>query len=89
MPELQNAVSDGIDKNLWTKFLKTVSGFPALQVARKTGDENFTASGNPLNLKLLDFWKWSVSDLVSNATRGILAEFLVASRIRLFRWCQK
>ena len=57
------------------------SGFPALQVARKTGDENFIASGSSLNLKLLDFWKWSVSDLVSNATRGILAEFIVASAL--------
>src|SRR5690606_19809719 len=28
---------------------------------------------------VLDFWKWSVSDLLSNATRGILAEFIVAT----------
>ena len=56
-------------------------GFPALETSRKTGDENFVASGNPLNITLLDFWKWSVSDLVSNATRGILAEFLVASAL--------
>jgi hypothetical protein len=57
------------------------SSFPALQVTPKTGDENFIASGDRLNLKLLDFWKWSVSDLVSNATRGILAEFIVASAL--------
>ncbi len=63
------------------EIFEKASGFPALQVARKTGDENFTASGNPLNLKLLDFWKWSVSDLVSNAARGILAEFLVTSAL--------
>ena len=25
-----------------------------------------------------DFWRWSASDLLSNATRGILAEFIVA-----------
>jgi len=27
----------------------------------------------------LEFWQWSTSDLLSNATRGKLAEFLVAS----------
>lgn len=26
---------------------------------------------------MLDFWQWSASDLVSNATRGLLAEYLV------------
>lgn len=28
---------------------------------------------------LLDFWQWMASDLLSNATRGRLAEYLVAS----------
>lgn len=27
---------------------------------------------------MLDFWRWSASDLLSNATRGRLAEFIVA-----------
>jgi hypothetical protein len=31
--------------------------------------------------KLLDFWQWSVSDLVSNITRGRLAEFIVATAL--------
>jgi hypothetical protein len=30
---------------------------------------------------LVEFWRWSVSDLVSNATRGVLAEFLVAKAL--------
>lgn len=30
---------------------------------------------------LADFWRWSVSDLVSNATRGRLAEFIVAQAL--------
>lgn len=55
--------------------------FSALKIERKTGAENFISSGKPLNFQLADFWKWSVSDLVSNATRGILAEFLVASAL--------
>ncbi len=47
-------------------------------VHRKTGDERFLADGAPLPFSLLDFWRWSVSDLVSNITRGRLAEFIVA-----------
>jgi hypothetical protein len=45
----------------------------------KTGDENLTFAGNNTKYKLLDFWKWSVSDLLSNTTRGIFAEFIVAT----------
>lgn len=39
--------------------------------------------GHPLAANLLDFWRWSASDLVSNATRGILAEFIVAQALGL------
>jgi hypothetical protein len=46
--------------------------------SRKTGAEAFTARGNPLPIQLLDFWQWSVSDLVSNLTRGRLAEYIIA-----------
>lgn len=28
--------------------------------------------------RFLEFWQWSASDLVSNATRGVLAEYIVA-----------
>jgi hypothetical protein len=44
----------------------------------KTGQERFTIAGKSLDTDLLTFWRWSVSDLVSNATRGRLAEFIVA-----------
>jgi hypothetical protein len=43
-------------------------------VAIKTGNEPISDTGKTL----LDFWKWNGSDLVSNATRGRLAEFIVA-----------
>ena len=36
-----------------------------------------------VNYKVIDFWKWSVSDLVSNATRGRLAEFIVAKALKI------
>jgi hypothetical protein len=34
--------------------------------------------GEPVGGNLLDFWRWSASDVVSNATRGVLAEYIVA-----------
>lgn len=56
---------------------------PKLEVVPKSGSESFTANGEDLDVRLLDFWKWSVSDLVSNATRGRLAEFIVATALDL------
>jgi len=47
----------------------------------KHGDEPLHATGKSIGVSLLDFWRWSASDLVSNATRGILAEFIVASAL--------
>ena len=49
-----------------------------LRVEQKTGDEYFISNGNNIGKKLLDYWKWSVSDLISNTTRGTFAEFIVA-----------
>ncbi|MDR2597449.1 MAG: hypothetical protein LBC76_09055 [Treponema sp.] len=45
---------------------------------QKNGNEIFSFTGNNTEYKLIDFWKWSVSDLLSNTTRGILAEYIVA-----------
>ncbi len=44
----------------------------------KTGNEKLSLQNWELNTSLLDFWRWSMSDLVNNTTRGIFAEFLVA-----------
>jgi hypothetical protein len=54
---------------------------PAIPARRRTGLEPLHANGRPLPSTLLDFWQWSVSDLVSNATRGVLAEFVVATAL--------
>ncbi len=48
---------------------------------RRSGVEPFCEGGNPLGFDLLGFWQWSASDIVSNATRGIVAEYLVANAI--------
>ncbi len=49
----------------------------AVVATRKTGNEPFTLDGTPAGATLLDFWRWSGSDLLSNAMRGILAEYIV------------
>jgi hypothetical protein len=49
-----------------------------IAVRRKSGAEPFHHNGWPLDFDVLSFWQWSASDLLSNATRGILAEYLVA-----------
>jgi hypothetical protein len=48
-------------------------------VTLKTGNESLSAAGKTL----LDFWKWNSSDIVSNATRGRFAEFIVASALNV------
>ncbi len=48
---------------------------------RRDGTERLHSAGADLGFDLLGFWKWSVSDLVSNATRGRLAEYIIATAI--------
>jgi len=45
----------------------------------KTGQESLIHESKQTSYSLIDFWKWSVSDLLSNATRGRFAEFIVAT----------
>ena len=53
----------------------------AIPPARKTGDESFHDGGSPLGFRIVDFWRWAGSDLLNNAQRGILAEYLVAQAL--------
>lgn len=43
----------------------------------------FHRSGVEGKLTILDFWAWAYSDCLNNTTRGVLAEFLVASALKL------
>jgi hypothetical protein len=45
---------------------------------RMSGAEQFRSDGKDLGFDLLGFWRWITSDLVSNTTRGRLAEYVVA-----------
>jgi hypothetical protein len=53
----------------------------ALPRERRNGAEAFRAGGAELGFNVLSFWQWSASDLVGNALRGILAEYLVAQAL--------
>ena len=46
-----------------------------------SGDEPFHLGGIRQEKTVLDFWRWADSDLKSNALRGRLAEYLVASAL--------
>jgi hypothetical protein len=56
-----------------------MTGSNESQIGLKTGEESLVHNGQKLDYNLLDFWRWNSSDLLSNATRGRLAEFIVAS----------
>jgi len=45
---------------------------------RRDGTEAFELSGQTQEFNVHEYWAWAVSDLVSNATRGVLAEYIVA-----------
>ena len=49
-----------------------------LLIQRRSGVERFLNGPKDLSVDLLSFWQWKGSDLVSNATRGVVAEYLVA-----------
>lgn len=59
----------------------TDSAWPAPDLEFLRGDEWFRADGAPLGFTMLDYWRWSGSDLLGNAERGVLAEFLVAKAL--------
>jgi hypothetical protein len=54
-----------------------------LTIKRKTGAEEFHVDGQELDFNLLSFWQWMASDLVNNALRGELAEYIVARALGL------
>lgn len=54
-----------------------------IKAVPKTGDEYLTNNGHRTDYNILGFWRWSVSDILSNATRGRFAEFIVGTAIGL------
>jgi hypothetical protein len=52
-----------------------------MKPSKKTGEEHFYIGQDQLNMKLIDFWRWGQSDILSNSLRGVLAEYIVASAL--------
>jgi hypothetical protein len=46
-----------------------------------TGNEHFSLMNKSTDYTINDFWRWSSSDLLSNAMRGKIAEFIVAKAL--------
>ena len=46
-----------------------------------TGNEDFTLSGSATGRKVIDFWRWSSSELNDNILRAALGEYIVASAV--------
>lgn len=61
--------------------LESWFALPAVPVTPKTGQEPFMLAGAAAPFRLSDFWGWGCSDLVNNAMRGVLAEFIVGSAL--------
>ena len=57
--------------------------FPGFNPNAKPAQESFRSGNGNAGFALLNFWQWTASDLVSNSTRGVLAEFLVARALGL------
>jgi hypothetical protein len=67
-----------LDYKIVRMSLPPVQSLEPIRTQIKSGNESFHFSGEAAGFDLRLFWQWSVSDLVSNATRGRLAEFIVA-----------
>ncbi len=55
----------------------------AVSVQLKEGTEPFLNQEQVLPFCLLDFWAWAFSDLLNNALRGIIAEYIVKQALGL------
>lgn len=58
-----------------------INNLSEIQIKRRKGDEFFCLDKKKLDFDLLEFWQWNSSDLINNATRGKLAEFIVAKAL--------
>ena len=57
--------------------------FDRIEIKQKTGNEPLTYNGKNTGIKLIDFWSWGLSDIISNTARGKFAEFIVATALKI------
>lgn len=61
-----------------TGTISDMDNLDQISIERKTGAEPLHNNGQKFPTTVLSFWQWSASDLINNAMRGRLAEYLVA-----------
>ena len=57
---------------------RRMSDYGKKTAVHRRGSDPFRHGTKPRDFDLEGFWRWTGSDLLSNATRGVLAEYLVA-----------
>jgi RNase adaptor protein for sRNA GlmZ degradation len=62
---------------------ETMIDLKLIDTKPKKGDEALTYNGVTTQYALIDFWRWNSSNILSNATRGRLAEFIVSTSIEI------
>lgn len=60
-----------------------MSDLGVVKLVPKTGEEAITDGGVTTGRSLLDYWRWSRSDLINNTERGVLAEYIVAIALKM------
>lgn len=66
-----------------SKYSQSKNPLDEIKFEMKSGQEKFFSGNSSPSIGVLNFWQWSNSNLLTNITRGILAEFLVASALNL------
>lgn len=55
----------------------------------KTGEEVITFDEKSTHIAFKQFWSWAYSDVLSNAIRGVFAEFLVMNALDIAMPCRR
>jgi hypothetical protein len=63
--------------------MQSINDFNYKRFLVKNGKEQLTFNGDKTGHKLIEFWRWISSDIMSNATRGKFAEFIVATAMNI------
>jgi len=58
-----------------------INEYRPIEVNKRNGSETFHEKNQNFHFDVKSFWQWSYSDIISNATRGVLAEYLIAQAI--------
>ncbi len=57
--------------------------YPVIDANPLDPNELFKFHNRSIGFPIVDFWRWNQSDLIENRNRGILAEFIVKSALRI------